>query len=293
MNKNKVSIIGAGKVGSSLGYWLRKAGFAIGGVFARSFKSAGKAVAFIGEGTPYTDPLQAIGDSGIVIIGTPDQMISSVASSLASGKISWEGRVVFHLSGATSYLTLSPLANSGAVVGSFHPLLSFARPLDSFSEFGGCFFALTGMDEAIEVGVDMVKRIGGEVILLPERAKPLYHAAASIGSNFLIVLANISLTLLKECGIKKEKGEQALLPLLRSTLANVEGVGAVGALTGPIVRGDERTVMLHLKAVEDYYPELLPLYREAALFALSLAYENRFITREVHQSLLNLLSDKN
>jgi predicted short-subunit dehydrogenase-like oxidoreductase (DUF2520 family) len=39
---------------------------------------------------------------------------------------------------------------------------------------------------------------------------------------------------------------QALIPLVRGTLDNLEQLGVRGALTGPIVRGDLDTVRLHL-----------------------------------------------
>ncbi|MCD6452365.1 MAG: DUF2520 domain-containing protein [Acidobacteria bacterium] len=291
MDQNKISIIGAGKTGSSLGHWLKNAGFKIGGVITTSLHSAKRAVSFIGEGIPSVEPLEAIGDAGIIIIGTPDRVISSIASSLAQGDIEWKGRFIFHLSGATSFLVLSPLAEKGAVVGSLHPLLSFAKPLETFAQFGGCFFALAGAPEAVEKGKLLVEKMGGKFLLIPEEAKPLYHSAASIASNFLVVLINISLALFQSCGIKKEEGERALLPLLRSTLANVEGVGAVGALTGPIVRGDERTVESHLKAIKDHHPEFIPLYREAASFALSLSYQNRLLDHSSYCSLLSLLKE--
>ena len=54
-----VAIIGAGRVGSSVGYLLNRAGYAVTSVAARTVASAEKAAAFIGAGKPTTDVVQA------------------------------------------------------------------------------------------------------------------------------------------------------------------------------------------------------------------------------------------
>ena len=59
----------------------------------------------------------------------------------------------------------------------------------------------------------------------------------------------------------------ALLPLVRSTLDNVEARGPAGALTGPIRRGDIDTVARHLAALP---PDEQRAYRALAEQALRL-----------------------
>ena len=59
MNHKTVAIIGAGRVGSSVGFLLKRAGYTVTAVAARSLASAEKASAFIGAGEPATDAVKA------------------------------------------------------------------------------------------------------------------------------------------------------------------------------------------------------------------------------------------
>ena len=67
--------------------------------------------------------------------------------------------------------------------------------------------------------------------------------------------------LLESTGVRD--GRELLAPLVVRTAANWAQLGPA-ALTGPIARGDERTVARHLEAIEAQMPELLDLYRALA-----------------------------
>jgi predicted short-subunit dehydrogenase-like oxidoreductase (DUF2520 family) len=62
----------------------------------------------------------------------------------------------------------------------------------------------------------------------------------------------------------------AILPLARGSLENLERMGPVQALTGPISRGDLETVSMHLRALE---PRERALYAALGLEILNLARE--------------------
>jgi predicted short-subunit dehydrogenase-like oxidoreductase (DUF2520 family) len=74
--------------------------------------------------------------------------------------------------------------------------------------------------------------------------------------------------LLEEIGWSEDEATRALLPLVDGAVANIRKRGTVGALTGPIRRGDAQTVSRHLEAVDN--PDL---YRMLGLVALELAQE--------------------
>ena len=84
----------------------------------------------------------------------------------------------------------------------------------------------------------------------------LYHAAASAASNFLVTIEGMAERLAARVGLDRD----ALAPLVRATVDNWVASGARGALTGPIVRGDEDTVQRQRAAVADAAPDLLPLW---------------------------------
>jgi predicted short-subunit dehydrogenase-like oxidoreductase (DUF2520 family) len=90
-----------------------------------------------------------------------------------------------------------------------------------------------------------------------------YHAAATIASNHLVALVGQAARVAGAAGIPSD----ALWPLLRSTLANVEALGPEAALTGPVARGDVDTVVRHLEALD---PDERTAYAALARAALAL-----------------------
>ncbi len=96
---------------------------------------------------------------------------------------------------------------------------------------------------------------------IPEERRAVYHAAASIASNFLVALEESAADLLADAGAPDAR--ELLAPLVLRTAANWSERGAA-ALTGPIARGDEATVTRHLEALRETAPELVPLYETLA-----------------------------
>jgi predicted short-subunit dehydrogenase-like oxidoreductase (DUF2520 family) len=74
--------------------------------------------------------------------------------------------------------------------------------------------------------------------------------------------------LLEGIGWSEAEATRALMPLVEGAVDNMRRRGVVGALTGPIRRGDAGTVRRHLEVVED--PDL---YRMLASIALEIARE--------------------
>src|SRR5262249_38741287 len=72
-----------------------------------------------------------------------------------------------------------------------------------------------------------------------------YHAAATIASNHLVALLGQAVRVAEAAGVPP----QALLPLVRASVDNVDALGANDALTGPIARGDADTIARHLAAL--------------------------------------------
>jgi predicted short-subunit dehydrogenase-like oxidoreductase (DUF2520 family) len=75
--------------------------------------------------------------------------------------------------------------------------------------------------------------------------RPLYHAACVMGGNFTTLLWNRAMQIFRQLGLPPE----AAIPYLRRTCENVAEHGAE-ALTGPLARGDRRTIRSNLGALE-------------------------------------------
>src|SRR5215471_10584712 len=94
-----ISIIGAGRVGQTLGRLLHKSGTSIESVVCRTKSSARKAVAFIGRGTPLTSDLSGLAASKLFLLTVPDDEISKTAERMAVLRTDWSGSIVIHTSG--------------------------------------------------------------------------------------------------------------------------------------------------------------------------------------------------
>ncbi len=121
-----LSIVGAGRVGKALGRCLHELGWRVGVVVTRSIPTARAAVRAIGAGQP-TDRLTCqLLASDVVLMATPDGVISGVAADLAHlGGHEWHGKAVLHTSGALDSSALEALADAGAATGSIHPMQTF------------------------------------------------------------------------------------------------------------------------------------------------------------------------
>jgi predicted short-subunit dehydrogenase-like oxidoreductase (DUF2520 family) len=184
-----------------------------------------------------------------VILTVPDSAISEVAAALAARGQAPPGCAAFHCSGALGADPLASLHQRGYPVGTLHPLQAVASPRISGAAFQGSYFALSGEPEALSVGRRLLALVGGRALMVPASRRPLYHAAAVLASNYIVILLREAIEVLREAGVPADDAEAALLELAKGTIENVGHMGAEAALTGPLERGDVETIELHLRAV--------------------------------------------
>ncbi|MFO7260018.1 MAG: DUF2520 domain-containing protein [bacterium] len=182
----------------------------------------------------------------IVVLAVPDHALPEVAYDLAMVGRAPVGCAALHLSGALSTDVLAPLHFAGYAVGSMSPFQTVADPWSGGDRLIGAAFALAGEPAAIAAGRRLVRALGGRDLVIPPNLRPLYHAAAVFASNYVVTVAAVAVRLLRQAGIPEEDAVAATLPLLRSTVDDLEHLGFPAALTGPIVRGDVDAVRLHL-----------------------------------------------
>jgi predicted short-subunit dehydrogenase-like oxidoreductase (DUF2520 family) len=184
------------------------------------------------------------GDAELVLLCVPDRAIAKVAAAIPPGP--W----VAHTSGACRIETLAPHERRF----SLHPLQTFT--LDRGPEqLDGAWAAVSGESAvALAAGAELAGTLGLKPFELDDEMRPLYHAAASFVSAFLVTLHDVAAELMDAAGAPPE----ALEPLLRRTIEN--GFQH----TGPLVRDDWETVERHSEAIVARRPQLLPLYRALA-----------------------------
>jgi predicted short-subunit dehydrogenase-like oxidoreductase (DUF2520 family) len=262
----KLGFIGAGTVGTALAVLLNQKGYPVVAVASRSRLPVEKLARSI-RGCRVSTPQEVADATDLVFITTPDDSISLVVS-----QVKWRsGHNVVHCSGADSTDILEPARKAGALVGSFHPLQTFAGVKQAIENIPGSTFALEAEGPLLTTLKDMATALGGRWIRLEAGDKVAYHAAAVFASNYLVTLVKMSTDLWKTFAIPADQAVQALLPLVRGTLNNIENIGIPQCLTGPIARGDTGTIKKHLKFIREKAPALLFPYKELGLQTIPIA----------------------
>jgi predicted short-subunit dehydrogenase-like oxidoreductase (DUF2520 family) len=286
----RFSIVGAGRLGVSLGTALARKGWTPEAVVDRDARAARRGRRFIGGGRASTAPASVAGGRGTVIIAVPDGEVRHAASALARSGGSWAGRVVFHTSGILPAAALAPLARRGARVAALHPSQAFPRPDMPASVFVGVTWGFEGDQDAVGTARAIVRALRGHILFLSAKDKALYHAACALASNALVALEWTAGNVLGKAGITEDAAAAALAPLVQGTLHNVKTLGPAGALTGPILRGDLATVRKHLGALESE-PEARAVYAALGRQILRLA-EKRGLAESRVRSLRRLLGGR-
>ena len=277
--KPPVSIIGTGRLGTALALALADKSYPIRSLVARTVASARKAASHL---DPLDGAIQVLAAKNLVslrpadlfLISTPDDQIAHVASELARLE-SKRKAVALHTSGALSAEVLGPLRKRGWSTGSIHPLISVSG---STTALNGAFWSVEGDQAALRLGKTIVRDLGGKSFSIRSEDKPLYHAAAVMSAGNVVALFDVALEMLVQCGLTRKTARNVLLPLLASTLRNLETKDPADALTGTFARGDVETVRRHLKALK-INKDALDLYRLLGKRSLKLTKDHPQITQ--------------
>jgi predicted short-subunit dehydrogenase-like oxidoreductase (DUF2520 family) len=299
-----ISIVGAGRVGTTLGKRLRQLGWRVGAVVTRSPRTARAAVRAIGAGTPLVTPASSspdrpyrgselqlrrqrsgkkaasapensirsrslmfgVLDANLVVIATPDDSMASAVHVLAKiGGPKWRGKVVLHTSGALDRSVLDPLARLGASTGSLHPMQTFSGR--NVPKLEGVTFAVEGDAKALRAAKQIARSLGGVPVAIAGADKPAYHATAVLAAGSGFALIEAAVRMLEKIGFTRRRALETLLPLTRQMLDNVERLGPRAAWTGPLSRGDFVVIAKHGKALRRFPREFQQSYAALALLA--------------------------
>jgi len=203
----------------------------------------------------------------IVLLAVPDDAVIPLAGELADEGSITPGHVVLHLSGLLDREALAPLRGTGAALGSFHPLQTIADPTTAPERLAGAYAGIEGDDRAAAAGEGLAAALGMHPVRVSAMGKPAYHAGAVFAANFTTALAAVAERLARSAGIAPDVARALYLPLFQGAVVNLAD-GPVAALTGPVRRGDIRTIEAHLAVLG---PEEARLYRPLAREALALA----------------------
>ncbi|MEJ5228657.1 MAG: DUF2520 domain-containing protein [Pseudothermotoga sp.] len=226
--------------------------FSVGYVLSRSKERAISFVQKLGAGTPvnYEDEFTL---KDIVFIAVPDSFIKPVYLQLKN-KIDRDA-LIYHFSGFLS----SDVFEGATGRGSIHPNLAFADEEVAFKMIRSCCFGIEGNERGLSRAREMVKKISGCWVEIPQDAKIAYHLAAVIASNFSVGLAYLAKKMYE---LHRMDGFEKIIPqLMLNTVENISKLGVENSLTGPVARGDWSVVEAEGVLFEKSFPEYGQIYK--------------------------------
>lgn len=275
-----IGFIGPGKVGCSLGAYLKSNGLNLLG-FSGVHEDSTRYAASLTKSYFYAKIGDLIKDADILFLTVPDGTISSVWEDIKKHDI--KGKIICHCSGAMTSKVFSGAKEAFAYAYSIHPLLAISGK-DRAEDLKKAFFAIEGDDERIDDVINLIKTCGNRAQIIDESMKTGYHAAAVFSSNLVIGVMDVAAGILKKAGFNDDDARAAFYTLAIGNLEKYFDVGAKAALTGPVERGDDSTVKKHLLALDD---DERQMYLDISKRVLAIAKEKN--TNRDYTALENLL----
>lgn len=244
-----IGIIGAGKVGVSVGRYLKDNNIQISGFYDINSDNAAFAAQFTNTDC-FSDLEKLVKLSDTLFITTPDNVIGSVWDCIIKNNMSVQNKIVCHFSGALSSDVFTDSQSTGASVCSIHPMLAFSDKLTSYRIPANTFFAVEGDETAVSAIKSLFETLGNTVCRIDKSKKSLYHTAASVLSNELVALLDMGYSVLEQCGFSRDDAVKATQNLVLGNVNSVLENGCVNALTGPVERNDLQTVKKHVDSLQ-------------------------------------------
>jgi predicted short-subunit dehydrogenase-like oxidoreductase (DUF2520 family) len=280
-----LGVIGAGRVGAVLAAALRGVGVPLAAAAGESVASRTRAETLL-PGVPVHKPTVVARTCQVLLLTVPDDALDNVVRMLAASGALSAGQYVVHTSGRHGLKVLRPAIELGARGIAMHPAMTFTGTDVDVERLTGCVFGVTCEAPEEPLAELLVGLLGGSIAWLAEDQREIYHAALAHAANHLTTLVTQSMDAL--CVAGSPDPAAMLRPLLVAALDNSLTYGDA-ALTGPIVRGDVRTVNAHLRTLRAAQPEAVEAYVALARATVRRALDSGRLEPRRAAALLELL----
>lgn len=234
----RLGILGGGRAAWAFGSAWRRIGWPLSGVWLRD--ESHSHIAELLE-TARVDLTDLAHDSELLLIAVSDRAIPAIAAMIPEET----DAIVFHAAGALQ-----------SIRGGFslHPLRALP-PLGVPSDLEGTLLVFEG--EHRRTAKLIAAAVGARFAEVAPGQKPLYHAAAVFGSNYVAAMLELSRRLMKDAGV--EGADADLVALAQSAIDNWLRHDDAQRFTGPAARGDLEVLAHHREALRGD-PQLTQLY---------------------------------
>jgi len=245
----KIAIIGAGKISYSLTSALLKAGYNVNTIISKHSDSARALAGKFGIKDHFDDLNYISQNVKVFFLAVPDSEIEKTVNQLSKLNINFKQSMFVHLSGAENINILKPLKIKGSKTASIHLMQTF--PSKKVVQLKNVHAAIETDDES---SYKYLLQLSNKLDLIPLRIdsknKSYYHLAGVFASNFLTGNLHYSKELLSLNKIEQDNFFNILSSTIYSTLRNIKNVGPANALSGPVDRGDVKTIINHLSSLK-------------------------------------------
>ena len=248
----RIVLIGAGNVATSLANALLGKGYQIVQIYSKTIDSAKNLADSIK--TSFTDRIDnLILDADIYFVCLPDKVIPDFVVGFP--KI--EGYIA-HTSGSTNIAVFSSIRAKG--YGVFYPFQTFTK--NRIVPFFDIPICIEGNDPTTFNFLKGVAcNLSGNVVEMDSETRTWLHLTGVFTNNFTNHLLAISYKIASEKGFNFG----LVRPLMVETIEKAMQTDPNKVQTGPAVRFDQTTINLHVNKLKDYSNELAELYKELSL----------------------------
>lgn len=242
MTKQKIAIIGAGKIAYSLTSALVKSGYDVQSIISKRLSSA-KLLANKFSIPHHSKSLKQIPeDINVFFLTVPDGEIKKVAEKLSKLKRDFTKCICVHFSGVENIGALESLKKKGCVVGSLHIIRPF--PSKNIVDIKNSPASIEAENKrAIQFLIHLCRKLKLKPYMIDSEEKVFNHLAAVHSSNFLVGNLFNAFSLISS---KSNSSKNILKQTTQSALDNVFKLSPAKALSGPIDRGDIYTIKKHI-----------------------------------------------
>lgn len=247
MTKQKIAIIGAGKLAYSIVSALIKSKYDIQIVISKKLSSA-RVLSEKFKIPHCSNSIKNISaEVNVFFLTVPDGEIKKVAEKLSKLKRDFSKSICIHFSGVENISVLNSLRKKGCAIGSIHIIRPF--PSKNIVDIRNSPASIeTENRQAKSFLLQMCKKLKLKPHSINSDEKVFHHLAAVHSSNFLVGnLFNAFFLITSENNFPKN----ILRKTTQSALDNVFNLSPVKALSGPIDRGDIYTIQKHISALEE------------------------------------------
>lgn len=232
----KIVLIGAGNVATVLGKLLFENGFTIQQIVGRSKESTTVLASLLNAEATFS--IEHISkDADLYIIAIPDDAVLSIAE-----KLYLPGKLVVHTAGTLPLNTINKISEN---IGVVWPLQSLRKEISKIPEIP---FVIDGNNDYVMMMLNrLFSSISDNVLSLKDEERVKLHLSAVIVSNFTNHLFALTQNYCDENNLPYD----ILNPLIVETATRLNNYAAKDIQTGPSVRGDNNSVLLHLKLLEN------------------------------------------